>query len=96
MATYTVKAGDSLSKIARDVLGDMARWPEIAKLNAIAAPYVIRVGQLLELPANDRSPAAPAASSSPAAWPAPAPVTFARLIPWIGLALGAWWLLSRR
>ena len=31
--TYTVKAGDSLSKIAAAQLGDTARWPEIWNLN---------------------------------------------------------------
>ena len=50
MATYTVKFGESLSKIARDVLGDMSRWPEIAQLNNIASPYVIQTGQILQLP----------------------------------------------
>lgn len=30
---YTVKAGDSLSKIAQTHLGDMGRWPEIYELN---------------------------------------------------------------
>ena len=50
MATYTVLADDSLSKIARDVLGDLARWPELAALNNIAAPYTIFPGQVLQLP----------------------------------------------
>ena len=27
---YTVKSGDTLSKIARDELGELARWREIA------------------------------------------------------------------
>jgi ABC-type amino acid transport substrate-binding protein len=31
--TYTVKAGDTLSKIAAAQLGDVARWPEIWDLN---------------------------------------------------------------
>ena len=31
--TYTVKAGDTLSKIAGAQLGDVARWPEIWNLN---------------------------------------------------------------
>jgi hypothetical protein len=48
---YTVRAGDTLSKIARDVLGNMNRWPEIAKLNNITVPYVIEIGQVLQLPA---------------------------------------------
>jgi nucleoid-associated protein YgaU len=31
--TYTVKSGDTLSKIAAAQLGDVARWPEIWELN---------------------------------------------------------------
>ena len=50
--TYVVRAGDSLSKIARDVLGDINRWREIALLNAIASPYTIYVGEVLTLPAS--------------------------------------------
>jgi len=57
MAAYTVKAGDSLSKIARDVLGNLALWPAIASLNSIAAPYIIRAGQVLQLPGG--SPGVP-------------------------------------
>lgn len=29
-----------MSKIARDVLGGMGRWPQIATLNKLCAPYV--------------------------------------------------------
>jgi murein DD-endopeptidase MepM/ murein hydrolase activator NlpD len=50
---YTVKAGDSLTKIARDVLGDMTLWQQIANLNNIGEPHTIRVGQVLELPGID-------------------------------------------
>lgn len=52
MATeiYRVKSGESLSSIARDMLGDMQRWPELAFLNGIAFPYFIHPGQVLELP----------------------------------------------
>lgn len=53
---YEVRPGDSLSIIARDVLGDVSRWPEIAALNNIREPYIIEVGQLLELP-RSRAPA---------------------------------------
>lgn len=47
--TYTVKKGDSLSKIASTTLGSAQRWREIAKLNGIRKPYLIRPGQVLTL-----------------------------------------------
>ena len=50
MAAYTVKAGDTISKIARDELGEMARWQEIASLNNISTPFTIFPGQVLQLP----------------------------------------------
>jgi hypothetical protein len=48
--TYTVVSGDSLSLIAQKTLNDASRWPEIARLNGIAAPYVIYPGQNLRIP----------------------------------------------
>lgn len=50
---YTVQRGDSLSIIARDQLGDMSRWREIAYINSLSAPYVIQPGQALLLPVDD-------------------------------------------
>lgn len=47
---YVVQAGDSLSKIAKEQLGDARRYPEIQKLNKIDNPNLIRVGQELLLP----------------------------------------------
>jgi len=55
MQIYTVQAGESLSIIARDVLGNLERWKELALLNAIDYPYIIRPGQILELP-DDSQP----------------------------------------
>lgn len=52
---YTVKGGDTLSIIARDVLGNMQRWPEIAFINEIEPPYLIKTGQVILLP-NDGEP----------------------------------------
>lgn len=82
---YTVKSGDSLSKIARDVLGNMSVWPEIARLNNISSPYIITPGQQLTLPGASTPAAAPSAVTSPspivtrpsvsATAPAPARVT---------------------
>jgi nucleoid-associated protein YgaU len=50
--TYVVKAGDSLSQIAQQVLGDANRWNEIWEANkdAIPDPNVINPGQELRLP----------------------------------------------
>ncbi|MEM7755688.1 MAG: LysM peptidoglycan-binding domain-containing protein [Planctomycetota bacterium] len=58
-ATYTVRAGDTLSKIARRVLGDAGRWRELQELNKQSLPSAdsIVIGQKLRVPAN--SAAAP-------------------------------------
>jgi LysM repeat protein len=48
--TWRVKAGDTLWDIAAEALGDGARHREIARLNAIATPSTLRVGQRLRLP----------------------------------------------
>lgn len=50
MNTYTVKAGDTLSTIARDILGEIELWPEIALINNIGDPDSIQPGQELVLP----------------------------------------------
>lgn len=66
--TYTVAAGDSLSKIAQNKLGSQNRWKEIYELNKRAIgdnPNIINVGTVLTLPADN-----PAASPAP-----PAPQT---------------------
>jgi LysM repeat protein len=49
METYTVKAGDSLAKIALKIFGDAGKWRELADLNGIADPSKIKVGQVLNL-----------------------------------------------
>ena len=52
---YTVKAGESLSIIARDQLQDLSRWQEIAYINSISAPYVIQPGQQILLPVDNNA-----------------------------------------
>ncbi len=49
---YVVKAGDSLSKIAGELLGDADRWKEIFEANKaqIKDPNVLNVGQELTIP----------------------------------------------
>lgn len=56
-AEYTVKAGDSLSSIAQEQLGDMGRWQEIYEANkaAIKDPNLIVVGQKLTIPGGDKT-----------------------------------------
>jgi nucleoid-associated protein YgaU len=50
--SYTVKAGDSLRKIAEEFLGDANKWTEIYEANKdlIKDPNVIQVGMELEIP----------------------------------------------
>ncbi len=48
--TYTIVAGDTLSTIASRRLGNMSRWPEIARLNKLTGFSVIHPGQLLRMP----------------------------------------------
>ena len=50
--TYTVKSGDSLSKIAQSQLGDGAKWKAIYEANRdkIDDPDLIHPGQVLNLP----------------------------------------------
>ena len=50
--TYVVKPGDNLSKIAKELLGDAKRWPEIFEANKdqIKDPNLIYPGQELRIP----------------------------------------------
>src|SRR5262245_11939314 len=50
--TYTVKAGDTLSRIAKDHLGNAADYMKIFNLNKdqLANPDLIKPGQVLRLP----------------------------------------------
>jgi nucleoid-associated protein YgaU len=50
--TYTVKSGDSLSKIAKEVYGDASEWKKIHEANkaAIPNPDLIHPGQELQIP----------------------------------------------
>ena len=50
--TYTVVAGDSLSKIAKHVYGDAQEWRKIydANRDTVQNPDLIHPGQTLRLP----------------------------------------------
>lgn len=58
---YTVVLGDCLSAIARNLLGDECRWPEIVELNKdrypslISNPHMIEVGWVLTIPGGSSS-----------------------------------------
>jgi nucleoid-associated protein YgaU len=50
--TYVVKPGDTLSKIAKELLGDASSYTEIFNANRdqLSDPNVIRPGQVLKIP----------------------------------------------
>lgn len=48
-ASYVVQSGDSLWKIAKNLLGDGRRWTEIAALNEIENT-IIHTGEVLKIP----------------------------------------------
>jgi len=74
--TYTVKAGDNLTRIATRALGDGQRWDDIfaANRDQLDRPESIRVGMVLKLPSAASAPAA--AAQAPARAPAPATNTY--------------------
>ncbi len=47
--TYKVKKGDTLWAICKKYLGDGSKYPQIAKLNGIKNPNLIKVGQVIKL-----------------------------------------------
>ena len=54
--TYTVKAGDTLSKIAKDQLGDANAYQQIFNANRdqLSDPDKIKPGQVLKIPGMDK------------------------------------------
>ena len=60
---YTVRPGDRLGDIARELTGDLSHWKAIAAYNGIEDPRALRAGTVLRvpvelLPARDVAPAA--------------------------------------
>ena len=47
---HIVKPGETLSGIAQDYLGDAGKSTELAKINGISDPNMIRVGQKIQIP----------------------------------------------
>jgi nucleoid-associated protein YgaU len=55
-ASYKVRSGDTLSKIARDLLGSAKRWNAIYEVNrdVLDSPDAVREGIVLRIPRNGR------------------------------------------
>jgi nucleoid-associated protein YgaU len=55
-STYTVKAGDTLSKIAKEKLGDPSAYTQIFNANRdqLSDPNTIKPGQVLKIPQTAR------------------------------------------
>jgi len=85
MATYTVKKGDSLWKIAEKYLGSGSKWKEIYNLNKKVIgnnPNLIYAGQVLTLPGTSSSTSKSSSSSSSSSQKKPStPQEVANLIP---------------
>lgn len=63
---YVVRAGDTLSSIAREITGRGIRWRELQAENHLADPNKIRPGQRLKVPASWHwTPAADALHNPP-------------------------------
>lgn len=58
MQEYIVKAGDTLSSIARNLLGANGDWREIARINNITNPSSLQIGQRLLVPTTSTPPIA--------------------------------------
>jgi N-acetylmuramoyl-L-alanine amidase len=78
--TYTVKAGDTLSKIAKEFYGDATKYPIIAEYNGLEDPSRIFIGQVLRIPSL--TPPTPEPPAPPV--PVEPPVSVEDLdIPWV-------------
>lgn len=64
MTKYTVQSGDTLGKIAAKFLGKASRYMEIAELNKMDNPNALRVGQVLEIPVEEKEEEKPAAETT--------------------------------
>jgi len=69
--SYTVKSGDTLAIIARDVYGDYKLYEQLCAFNKVADCNVIEVGDVIQLPtqAQLNTTVAPTATPRPAATP---------------------------
>lgn len=72
MASYTIKKGDTLSKIAKQYGTTVSA---LASANSIKDPDKIRAGATINIPESAAAPAQPAATPAPTPAAAPAPAT---------------------
>ena len=66
MGEYLIQPGDTLGKVAARQLGDVERWRELAELNQLSRPYLIFVGQKLQLPTGKAPSSLALLSTAPA------------------------------
>jgi hypothetical protein len=69
-----IAQGQTLSSLASDVLGDPARWRDIAQYNNIDDPFNVPPGQTILIPparSSPVSPATPTVGGTPTPTPAP-------------------------
>ena len=71
--THTVKAGDTLGKIAAKHLGKSSRHPEIAAANGIQVSSVLKIGQKLSIPCSGVASGKSASSAQSITQVAPVP-----------------------
>ena len=73
---YTVRPGDTLSRIAGHYLGDIYSFYILARYNEIEVPKKVASGQVIRIPGKARPPDSEASrpTPQPPAPPAPAPV----------------------
>lgn len=71
-SSYTIKSGDSISKIARDVYGDVQLYDELCAYNKIANCNSIEVGDVIQLPAASELGTGATTSAKPTPAKAPA------------------------
>jgi uncharacterized surface protein with fasciclin (FAS1) repeats/LysM repeat protein len=74
--THTVKSGESLSTIARDIYGDLNLYKAICTFNGISNCDTIEVGDVIKLPTLEQAKAgatAPATTAKPTPVPTKAP-----------------------
>lgn len=70
--TYTVKSGDTLAIIARDIYGDFRLYEQLCAFNNIADCNIIEVGQVIKLPTAEEIGATGATATTTTAAATPA------------------------